>query len=56
VKYRNSGNSGVKVSVIEIETKRIASEKTPEIGVNGIIDHALELGINHIDTANANKN
>jgi len=51
--YRNLGNTGVKVSVVGLGTNRFGSEKTPQSEVNRIIDHALELGINHIDTANS---
>jgi len=51
--YRNLGNTGVKVSVVGLGTNRFGSEKTPQSEVNRIIDHALELGINHIDSANS---
>lgn len=54
--YRNLGNTGVKVSMVGLGTNRFGSEKTPQSEVNRIIDHALELGINHIDTANAYQN
>ncbi len=50
--YRHLGKSGVKVSVIGIGTNRFGSEKTPQSEVNQIIDHAIDLGINHLDTAN----
>jgi aryl-alcohol dehydrogenase-like predicted oxidoreductase len=56
MKYRKLGNTGVKVSVVGLGTNRFGSEKTPQSEVNRIIDHALELGINHIDTANAYQN
>ncbi len=56
MKYRNLGNSGVKVSVVGIGTNRFGSDKTPQLEVNRIIDQALELGINHLDTANAYQN
>jgi len=56
MKYRNLGNSGVKVSTVGIGTNRFGSEKTPQSEVNRIVDHALELGINHLDTANAYQN
>jgi aryl-alcohol dehydrogenase-like predicted oxidoreductase len=51
--YLNLGNTGVKVSVVGIGTNRFGSEKTPQSEVNKIIDCALDLGINHLDTANA---
>ena len=53
MKYRNLGNTGVKVSVVGIGTNRFGSDKTPQSEVNRIIDQALDLGINHLDTANA---
>jgi aryl-alcohol dehydrogenase-like predicted oxidoreductase len=49
--FRNLGNTGVKVSVVGIGTNRFGSEKTPQSEVNRIIDCALDLGINHIDSA-----
>lgn len=54
--YRKLGNTGVKVSVIGIGTNRFGSEKTPQAEVNRIIDRALDLGINHLDTANSYQN
>ncbi|MDO9088091.1 MAG: aldo/keto reductase [Anaerolineaceae bacterium] len=51
--YRNLGNTGVKVSVVGIGTNRFGSEKTPQSEVNRIIDCALDLGINHLDSADA---
>ena len=56
MKYRNLGNTGVKVSVVGIGTNRFGSDKTPQSEVNRIIDQALDLGINHLDTANAYQN
>lgn len=53
MKYRNLGNTGVKVSVVGIGTNRFGSDKTPQSEVNRIIDQALDLGINHLDSANA---
>jgi aryl-alcohol dehydrogenase-like predicted oxidoreductase len=54
--YRSLGKSGVKVSVIGIGTNRFGSEKTPQAEVDKIIDHAIDLGINHLDTANVYQN
>ncbi|MBW6474167.1 MAG: aldo/keto reductase [Anaerolineaceae bacterium] len=51
MKYRNLGKTGVKVSVVGIGTNRFGSEKTPQSEVNRIIDQALDLGINHLDSA-----
>lgn len=56
MKYRNLGNTGVKVSVVGIGANRFGSDKTPQSEVNRIIDSALELGINHIDTADVYQN
>lgn len=53
MKYRDLGNTGVKVSVVGIGTNRFGSDKTPQLEVNRIIDQALDLGINHLDTADA---
>jgi len=53
MKYRNLGKTGVKVSVVGIGTNRFGSDKTPQSEVNKIIDCALDLGINHLDTADA---
>lgn len=50
--YRYLGNTGVKVSTIGIGTNRFGSEKTPQAEVNRMIDTAMDLGINHLDTAN----
>lgn len=50
--YRKLGNTGVKLSVVGIGTNRFGSEKTPQTEVNRIVDLSLELGINHLDTAN----
>ena len=54
--YRKLGKAGVKVSVVGIGTNRFGSDKTSQSEVNRIIDHALELGINHLDTANVYQN
>lgn len=54
--YRSLGKSGVKVSVIGIGTNRFGSEKTPQAEVDKIINHAIDLGINHLDTANGYQN
>jgi len=51
--YRNLGNTGVKVSVVGIGTNRFGSDKTSQEEVNRIIDCALDLGINHLDSADA---
>jgi aryl-alcohol dehydrogenase-like predicted oxidoreductase len=50
--YRNLGPSGVKVSVIGLGANRFGSAGVPEDVVRNIIDYALEVGINHLDSAN----
>ncbi|HSM25883.1 MAG TPA: aldo/keto reductase [Anaerolineaceae bacterium] len=50
--YRKLGKAGVKISVVGIGTNRFGSDKTSQSEVNQIIDHAMELGINHLDSAN----
>jgi aryl-alcohol dehydrogenase-like predicted oxidoreductase len=52
MEYRQLGNSGVRVSLIGLGTNRFGSDRVPQKDVNSIIDAALDLGINHIDTAN----
>jgi aryl-alcohol dehydrogenase-like predicted oxidoreductase len=53
MEYRQLGRSGVRVSVIGLGTNRFGSPSLPQEGVNSIIDAALELGINLIDTSNS---
>lgn len=50
--YRQLGNSGVRVSVIGLGTNRFGSPDVPQQEVHKIIDAAIDLGINFIDTAN----
>jgi aryl-alcohol dehydrogenase-like predicted oxidoreductase len=52
MEYRQLGNAGVRVSVIGLGTNRFGSDAVPQDQVNNIIDVALDLGINLIDTAN----
>ena len=51
MEYRRLGKSGVKVSVIGLGTSRFGTDVSQE-DTNKIIDAALDLGINFIDTAN----
>ena len=51
MQYRQLGNSGVRVSTIGLGTNRFGVDKLPQRGVNDIVDAALDLGVNHIDTA-----
>lgn len=50
MEYRQLGKSGLRVSVIGLGTNRFGSI-VDQAGVNAIIDGALDLGINLIDTA-----
>ena len=52
MEYRQLGSSGVKVSVIGLGTNRFGAEVLPQKEVNGLIDAALDLGINFLDSAN----
>jgi aryl-alcohol dehydrogenase-like predicted oxidoreductase len=52
MEYRQLGSSGVRVSVIGLGTNRFGSAKVPQREVSSIIDAAIDLSINHIDTAN----
>ncbi len=51
MEYRQLGSSGVRVSVIGLGTNRFGSQVVPQKKVNEIIDAALDVGINMIDTA-----
>ncbi|GIV80336.1 aldo/keto reductase [Litorilinea aerophila] len=50
MEYRQLGKSGLRVSVIGLGTNQFGG-KVDQAGVNAIIDTALDLGINLIDTA-----
>lgn len=50
MKYRRLGNSGLRVSEIGLGTNQFGG-KVDQKGVNTIIDGALDLGINLLDTA-----
>jgi aryl-alcohol dehydrogenase-like predicted oxidoreductase len=50
--YRQLGNSGVRVSLIGLGANRFGSDNVPQTEVNRMIDAALDLGINFIDTSN----
>ncbi|MEJ5223520.1 MAG: aldo/keto reductase [Anaerolineales bacterium] len=51
MEYRQLGKSGVRVSVIGLGTNRFGSDAVSQADVNNMIDAALDLGINFIDTA-----
>ncbi|MBC8504837.1 MAG: aldo/keto reductase [Anaerolineales bacterium] len=53
MQYRRLGKAGVQVSVIGLGTNRFGSEVVSQDQVNNIIDAALDVGINFIDTADA---
>lgn len=50
--YRRLGKSGVKVSTVGLGTNRFGSPNVDQAAVDKMIATALELGINHLDTAN----
>jgi aryl-alcohol dehydrogenase-like predicted oxidoreductase len=51
MEYRQLGNSGVRVSVIGLGTNQFGSDRVPQQEVSNIVDVALDLGVNLIDTA-----
>ncbi len=51
MQYRQLGKSGVRVSAIGLGTGRFGHEYVPQEEVNRLIDAALDLGINFIDSA-----
>jgi aryl-alcohol dehydrogenase-like predicted oxidoreductase len=52
MEYRQLGNSGVRVSAMGLGTNRFGSKDVPQVEVDEIINTALDLGVNFIDTAN----
>lgn len=53
MEYRQLGPAGVRVSVIGIGTNRFGSPSLPEAEVSNVLDQALDLGINFLDSANS---
>jgi aryl-alcohol dehydrogenase-like predicted oxidoreductase len=51
MEYRQLGKAGVRVSAIGLGTNRFGTDALPQKEVNNLIDAALDLGINHVDTA-----
>jgi aryl-alcohol dehydrogenase-like predicted oxidoreductase len=51
MEYRQLGKAGVRVSAIGLGTNRFGTDALPQKEVNNLIDAALDLGVNHIDTA-----
>lgn len=51
MEYRQLGRAGVRVSVIGLGTNRFGTERLPAAAVSTVIDAALDLGINFIDTS-----
>ena len=56
MEYRQLGHSGARVSVIGLGTNQFGSGNMPQKTVNDVIDAALDLGINFIDTSNSYQN
>jgi aryl-alcohol dehydrogenase-like predicted oxidoreductase len=52
MEYRQLGSAGVRISTIGLGTNRFGSTSLPQAEVNRVIDAAVDLGINFIDTAN----
>ncbi len=50
--YRRLGKSGVKVSTVGLGTNRFGAPNVDQAVVDDMIAAAIELGINHLDTAN----
>jgi len=55
MQYRQLGSAGVRVSTIGLGTNQFGA-KVDQAGVNNIIDAAIDLGINLIDTADVYSN
>ena len=53
MEYRQLGTSGVRVSAIGLGTNRFGSPAVPQDAVSAIIDAAVDLGVNFIDTSNS---
>ncbi len=53
MEYRQLGSSGLRVSAIGLGTNRFGSPKLPQERVTAIMDAAVELGVNFIDTSNS---
>ena len=49
--YRQLGKSGVRVSAIGLGTNRFGHERMPQTEVNRVLDAAVDLGINFLDSA-----
>jgi aryl-alcohol dehydrogenase-like predicted oxidoreductase len=52
MEYRQLGRAGVRVSIIGLGTNRFGTAALPQAEVNRVIDAALDLGINFVDTSN----
>lgn len=51
MQYRQLGKSGIRVSTIGIGTNRFGHEVMPQAEVSRVIDAAMDLGINFLDSA-----
>jgi aryl-alcohol dehydrogenase-like predicted oxidoreductase len=56
MEYRHLGKSGLKVSAIGLGTNRFGAPHVPQEAVNNMIDAALDLGINFLDSADVYTN
>lgn len=52
MEYRQLGRAGARVSVIGLGTNRFGTDALPQAAVNAVLDAALDLGINFIDSSN----
>jgi aryl-alcohol dehydrogenase-like predicted oxidoreductase len=52
MEYRQLGNAGVRVSAIGLGANRFGSKEVGQADVDNIINQALDLGVNFLDTAN----
>ena len=51
MEYRRLGRAGVRVSVIGLGTNRFGTAQVPLAEVSNILDAALDMGINFIDSS-----
>jgi aryl-alcohol dehydrogenase-like predicted oxidoreductase len=51
MQYRQLGKSGVRVSVVGLGTNRFGFERMPQAEVDRVLDAAVDLGINFLDSA-----
>jgi aryl-alcohol dehydrogenase-like predicted oxidoreductase len=51
MEYRQLGKSGLRVSVIGLGTNRFGADKVPQEEVTRVLDAAIDMGINFLDSA-----